>query len=93
MLCFGLLLSCPLLRWARAPLLIALYSIGSLEFGRRATRPSGVKNRIGLGPDIGTNIKMQALKPSHPHLSVSVHSPRVTKTEDGFQRLQDLTDV
>ena len=39
MLCFGLLLSCPLLRWARAPLLIALYSIGSLEFGRRAQRP------------------------------------------------------
>ena len=58
-----------------------------------ATRSSHVSTRTRLVTDIGPNIKMQALNVIHSSAPTSSQVPRATRTEDGFRRLQEPTEV
>lgn len=58
-----------------------------------ATKSSNVNIRTGSGPTLGTTVKMQALTVLHPSALSSIHTSRVAKTDDGFVRIHDSTDV
>lgn len=54
---------------------------------------SRVNTRTGLVANIGTNIKMQTLNVFHPSLPAPFHRSPMSKTEDGFRRILESTEV
>lgn len=60
-----------------------------------ASRPksSRVNTRTGLVANLGTNIKMETPNVFHPSLPAPCHSSPIPKTEGGFRRIPESTEV
>lgn len=58
-----------------------------------AATSSHVNTRPKPVTHIGQSTKIQALNVFHPSVPASSHGSRTTKTEDGFRRIQDSTEV